>query len=203
MLNQIECRLWIAGVLFFTPMAEFAFGDDLTVLSVRGKPGRDVLELMGDGKTNDFGRPISDNDNTDAVVSYLVDGVEENGRARYIEFTGDNCGDTVCFAMVFYKSYHGVLDLSKYSALLMDIAVEKAPDEGLSIRIGSYPSRAEIDIADRLPPAGQGWRKLRIELSEFENNAFENYSTSYTEDVLSIGTTGQAAIKINNVRWHE
>ena len=190
-------------VLLLMGLFEYTYCADLTVLSPRGKPGRDVLELMGDGKTNDFGRPIADYDNTDAVISYLVTGPDGRERGRYIEFTGDNCGEITCFAMVFYKSYHGVLDLSKYQALVMDISVEKAPDKGLGIRIGSFPTRAEIDVTNKLPQEGSGWSELRIALSEFELNTFEGYTTDYTEDVLSIGTTGKAAIKIYNVRWIE
>ena len=176
---------------------------DITVLNTRGKPGRDVLELMGDSKTEDFGRPLVDSINSDAVISGVRPGKRDDELGRYIHFTGDSCGnlDIACYAMVYYKSYHGYIDLSDYDRLVFDVSVDQSPTAALSVRIGSYPSRSEIEISDMLPSAGKGYRTVEITMEQFMENSFEGFNPKCTEDALSFGTTGTAEITISNVRW--
>ena len=178
-----------------------AASGDLKVLDERAFPSRDVLELMGDGKTGDFGRPLIDFGRTDAMISRITDG-PNHSKSRYLEFTGDNCGsDGNCFVLAFYKSYHGLLDLSMYTALEFDVMVEENHSANIGIRIGSYPSRAEINISSRLPQPGQGWKHIRLTMKEFMDNVYEGYSPDMTEDVFSIGTQDKITLRLANIRW--
>ena len=176
---------------------------EVVIVNTRGKPGRDVLELMGDSKTEDFGRPLVDYRNSDAVISGVRPGKQPEELGRFLNFTGDSCGDLdiACFAMVYYKSYHGYIDLSSYQKLVLDVKVEQAPSEAISLRIGSYPKRAEVNLSPRLPAPGRGFRTIEITMDEFMQHAYDGFDPQYTEDALSFGTTGQAQIIISNVRW--
>ncbi len=191
----------LASYLFFSGLV---FAQELIVLNERGKPTRDVLELLGDMKSGDFGRSIYAVNDASAFHSELVNGPTDGTKARLIDFTGDSCvTPDNCFSLLFYKSYHGYLDLSRYSALVFDVKVETFPSRPIGIRIGSYPTRAEIDITDRLPLAGEGWKTIQLTLKEFNDNLYENFSSVYTEDVFSIGTTGKARLLLANIRWVE
>ena len=199
MLKKIDNLL----VILCSLVAPICHASELTVLDESGFPGRYVLELMGDAKTGDFARPIDDSDNTDAIISFLTPGRSEGSRARSVEYTGDNCGNGVCFAMYYYKAYHGIVDLHTASALVFDVKVNKQPSEPFVIRVGGYPSRAEVEVNSYLPSEAGGWKTVSIPREAFEGNVFEQFEFSYVEDVVSFGTTGSAQLVFANIRWEQ
>lgn len=201
--HQKVAKNTLLKMLAILLMSTTCYAEDLIILNGHGTPGRDVLELMGDGKSENFGRPIADNNNSDALHSYLIQGKNSDELIRFVKFTGDNCGPTTCLAMFFYKSFHGILDLSKYQALEFDIKVASLPTKSIGLRIGSWPARAEIDITERLPTIKEGWKTISLSMTEFKNNTFADFLFSRTEDVFSLGTSGKAEIYLSNIRWVE
>lgn len=198
--NRKRCSALVSLLLVATASAS---AQDLIVLNERGKPGRDVLELIGDGKTNEFGRPVADYASTEAIISKLVPVENKTDIARQVIFTGENCGEVTCLAILFYKSFHGILDVSQFKSLEFDIKIDSPPTKPVGLRIGSWPSRAEIDITNKLPNVSEGWKTIRITMDEFKRNTFDNFDFERTEDVFSFGTDGKIEFAIANIKWKQ
>ncbi len=187
--------------MIFLPLQWTYADEELSVLNIRGKAGRGLLAMIGDGKTNNFGRPAAEHIVVDGISMEKSSGMKEGERGVIIEINGDTCNGDFCFGLWFIKSVRGALDLSGYSQLVFDIEVYEAPSDAFLLRVGGFPTRFEMDIRDRLPATNEGWKSITISLDEINANSLENFTLSYVPDAFSIGTPGKFKVGLSNIRW--
>ncbi|MCM2678419.1 putative glycoside hydrolase [Echinimonas agarilytica] len=192
-LISISC---IISLLFPASLA----AEEFDVFTSRGKPGRGLLELLGDPKSNEWARPISDHQSSPAFNVQSMK-TADGERGRTIIMTGDNCGNGQCLAMYYIKSARGNVDLSSYRELSFDIEIIDTPKSPLLLRVGSWPSRIEVDVTPMLPYSGQGWKTIRYSMNVLLNNTHDNFDIGVVPDVFALSSAQAASFNIKNIRW--
>lgn len=186
-------------VIFTLP----ASADAYDVINSRGKPGQGQLAIVGDMKTNNFGRPAQEHFEVPGIDIETVAGRKASERGIQIHFNGDSCtnDDAPCFALYFLKSYRGALDFEAMSELAFDIKILETPDQPMLLRVGGYPVRFELDIKEQLPSELSTWKTIRIDRRTIAQNSYEDFSMGFVPDTFSIGTAGKAKFVLTNVKW--
>ena len=173
------------------------------VLNPAGLAGRGIVEVIGDPKTNRWTTPSIDHEKHFAISvnkSYVG---QFNTVVTEVAYNGDNCNESgeLCLALFYFKSTRGDMDLSAYDKLIFDIEILEDPSEELLLRIGSYPTRAEFDIRDMLPKAGEGWKKVVVTRAKLEQHFFEDFSFERVADPFSLTTAGTVKYRVKNIKW--
>ena len=206
MTRQILCT-FLLSALTITSGIGYASNDDSIswVLKPVGKAGRGIVEVMGDPNSGRWTTPVIDQHKHKAInLSKKYDPTDDVVET-FVQYTGENCNEAgdLCLALYYFKSTRGAMDYSDYNRLVFEIQLIHPPSDALLLRIGSYPTRAELDIRDRLPNADAGWSTITVTKQEFRNYIFEGFEFNEVADPFSLTTSGTVAYKIRRIRWEK
>ena len=200
--------LLITIVLFVSFISKLAQAEGYNkniywVLNPAGKAGRGLVEVVGDPKTGRWTTPSQDHTKHAAITVKKTYDDQAHVVESNVIYTGDNCNEdgSLCLALYYFKSTRGDTDLESYDELIFDIKIIDAPSDALLLRVGSYPSRAELDIRDKLPKAGEDWKTITVNKQEFNQYLFEDFSFARSADPFSLTTGGTVNYVVRNIRW--
>ena len=190
------CIAWLP----FKALAEVSW-----VLNPAGKAGRGIVEVIGDPNTGRWTTPAIDHEKHIALSVEKAYNPDEHVVETQIVYNGDNCNEdgSLCLALHYFKSTRGDMNYEDYDQLVFEIEVIESPTEDVLLRIGSYPTRAELSIKDKLPDAGAGWKTITITKAEFTEHIFEGFTFDRVADPFSISTVGKLIYKLKRIRWEK
>ena len=175
------------------------------VLNPAGKAGRGIVEVLGDPKTGRWTTPSIDHVKHDAFFVSKQYSAKEHVVETFVHYTGDNCNEdeSLCLALYYFKSTRGDMDFDDFNRIVFEINMIEAPTDAVLLRIGSYPTRAEFDIREKLPSVDEGWKTVTVEREELEQHLFENFTFKRVADPFSLTTSGTVKYEIRRIRWEK
>ncbi len=194
-------RCFLVGI--FLTYTNLSFTEAAWVLNPAGKAGRGLVEVVGDPNSGRWTTPAIDHVKHKAINVAKHYNIENHVVETKVEYTGDNCNEdeSLCLALYYFKSARGAMDLGEYSELIFEIDIIESPSDALLLRVGSFPTRAEMSINDKLPTPSEGYKRITITKEEFSNFFFEDFSFQQVADPFSLTTNGTIKYKIKNIQW--
>ena len=193
----------VFSLVFLLLLSKGLIAEIAWVLNPAGKAGRGLVEVIGDPKTGRWTTPAIDHKKHAAVNVARNYDKENHVVETEVIYTGDNCNEdeSLCLALYYFKSTRGEMDLDDYNQLSFEIDIIEPPTDTLLLRIGSFPTRAEMGINELLPAPEDGYKRIIVTRQEFSNFFYEDFSFHRVADPFSLTTNGKVRYKIKNIYW--